>query len=348
MKKIKLAFFAGLALVLVVSVLVAGCAPKEPEVIELSFNTWAPNENHPLVKNQFLPWGNELASRTAGGVKVTMYYSNALAGDKVAYDAVKEGIADISSVVPSGFPERFPLAKLFELPVIYSSGVVSSKAIPDMWAQYPQFLEQYSDYKMLWAGTNDVAQVLSPLPEPVKTLEELQGQVVASYMGAKTALVEALGGSPETTTGPELYSMYERKVIDREICNIAFIPSFNQHEVLGYITLVGLGSDYLQIIMNVDKYNSLPSDVRKVIDEISPPYGLAMGAMFESSAAEVLALLRADYPEITIYELPAAERAKWAEAVRPLWGEWIASVDALGYPGQELLDAFISACNKYQ
>ena len=300
------------------------------------------------MKNQFMPWASELEKRTEGRVKVTFFLGNALSGDKVAYDAVKEGIADISSVVPASFPERFPLAPLIELPLIYSSGIVASKAIPDMWAAYPQFSEEYKDWKMLWTGTNDVLQLLSPHPEPIKTLEDIKGKVFASYLGGATPLVEALGGSPESTVATELYAMYERKVIDIEVANIAFIPAFSLHEVLGSLTLVGLGANWLQIVMNLEKFNSLPPDIQKIIDEVSAPMGPSMGAMFEKSAAEVLEVLGTDYPEVTIYTLPPEEKARWAEAIMPLWSEWVSEVEALGYPGEELLSSFIEFCKKYE
>ena len=119
-------------------------------------------------------------------------------------------------------------------------------------------------------------------------------------------------------------------------------------EVLGSIAFIGLGSTQIQAVMNLDKWNELPGDVQKIIDEISPPMGVTMGQVFDGIVEENLTWLKESNPEIVFYDITPEEKAKWAEVIKPLWGKWVSEVSALGYPGQEMLDDWRNICKKYE
>ncbi len=55
---------------------------------------------HPLCKQAFVPWANEVKKVTNGRVKVTMFYSNALFKPKDALDAISSRVGDIGIVLP--------------------------------------------------------------------------------------------------------------------------------------------------------------------------------------------------------------------------------------------------------
>ena len=96
------------------------------------------------------------------------------------------------------------------------------------------------------------------------------------------------------------------------------------------------------------KIDAIRDRIQKIIDEISPPMGVTMGQVFDGIVGDNLAWLKESNPEIVFYEMPPEEKARWAEVITPFWGEWVSDVEALGYPGQEMLDDWISFCKKYE
>ena len=342
MKKIKVVLFAGLALVLMGSVLVAGCAPKEAEVFEINFNTWCPNELHPLVVAVEQPFKEGVESKSGGRIKVNIFWGNTLAKERAAWDAVAAGVCDITNAQTGEFHSRFPLARLIELPLIYGSGEQGTRKSQDLFAKYPEFMEELGEWKLLWSSLNDVNQLHVVMPEPVKTLEDIQGKVIGSFGMEKT--IEALGGRAEMILGgAEIYPGLEKKVWDMAVMNFGPFRAFHLEEVVKSITLVGLGASQIQYAMNKEKYESLPKDLQQVIDEVIEPLAIAQARAFDKNQVDVLAWLRAEYPEVILYELPPDELAKWADKMKPLQDEWVSDMEALGYSNaRDMLNDFIS------
>ena len=347
MNKMKMAFFVALALVLMVGVLVGGCGPKEPEVYEINLNTWCPNELHPLVNAVEKPFKEGVESKSGGRIKVNVYWGNALAKERAAWDAVAAGVCDITNAQTGEFHTRFPLARLIELPLIYSSGESGTRGSQDLFAKYPQFMEELGDWKRLWSSLNDVNQLHVVLPESVKTLEDIQGKVIGSFGMEKT--IEALGGRAEMILGgAEIYPGLEKKVWDMAVMNFGPFRAFHLEEVVKSVTVVGLGASQIQYAMNKEKYESLPKDLQQVIDEVAAPLGVAQARAFDKNQEDVIAWLKAEFPETEIYELPPDELAKWAAKMKPLQDEWVSDMEALGYSeARDMLNDFISFCKKY-
>jgi TRAP-type C4-dicarboxylate transport system substrate-binding protein len=175
MKKL---FFAILGLGIIIGMAYPAIAAQKN--FELSLNTWVGNEKHPLYRNILKPWADEVEKQSNGRLKITIYVNNALASNKVAYNAVKDDVCDITGMFPGGDPKRFPLVRLLSLPMIYSSGEVASKAFLDLRKKYPQFDEEFKAVKILWMGTNDVSHIMSVSKNPITKIEDLKGKICAN------------------------------------------------------------------------------------------------------------------------------------------------------------------------
>jgi TRAP-type C4-dicarboxylate transport system substrate-binding protein len=90
--------------------------------------------------------------------------------------------------------------------------------------------------------------------------------------------------------------------------------------------------------MNKAKYNSLPADLKKVIDNNSGIEFSAMaGRMQESDDAPGRQQFR--NAGVTINTIPAAELAKWKKATDSLDDEWMANATKAGHDGPKLYKA---------
>ena len=48
-----------------------------------------------------------------------------------------------------------------------------------------------------------------------------------------------------------------------------------------------------------------------------------------------------------VYNLPAAERARWVAAIQPMLDQWVADKEAAGLPGEAVMADLLSLVEKY-
>jgi TRAP-type transport system periplasmic protein len=314
--------------------------------IELTLNTWAANVKHPLYVNILKPYADEVLQKTQGQLKITVHVNAALASDKIAYNAVQEGVCDITGVMPGNDPKRFPLIRLLSLPMLYSSGEQASRAFFELRQKYPQFDKEFGAVKILWINTNDVSHILS-VKEPIRKVEDIKGKICANW-GHVTPVLLKLGAKPVFTNSQEVYPGCQNKVYDAVVENVGWFRALRMEEVIKSITLVGFEALQMIHVMNLDKYNSLPPDAKKVLEEVSAVQTWKTPAMFDNYAQELFTWLRDKHKSITFYSLSPEEREKFSQAVSPLREEWVADAKALGYPAEAMLKDFAALCKKYE
>jgi TRAP-type C4-dicarboxylate transport system substrate-binding protein len=99
----------------------------------------------------------------------------------------------------------------------------------------------------------------------------------------------------------------------------------------------GMSTSVMALVMNRAKYDSLPDDLKTVIDENSGAALAALaGAAFDRAEAEERQ--KAIDAGGTVYTIPEADIAAWQEASQPVIDAWVASMDDAGLDGQAMLD----------
>src|SRR5262249_11652228 len=99
-------------------------------------------------------------------------------------------------------------------------------------------------------------------------------------------------------------------------------------------------------VMNQKRYDSLPPDLRKVIDDLTGPFGVELtGTAWDKN--EEVGIAAAKKAGATIYTVPPEERQRWAAKLRPIEDEWLVGMDAKGLPGRQVLKDLREAIKKY-
>jgi TRAP-type C4-dicarboxylate transport system substrate-binding protein len=88
--------------------------------------------------------------------------------------------------------------------------------------------------------------------------------------------------------------------------------------------------------MNKGKWNSLPGDVQKVIDDLRREQAYWTGDYVDNHVTEALKWSKEKY-NLQIYELPASEKAEIPKLLKPLTDEYIARVSKAGLPGDQIM-----------
>jgi TRAP-type C4-dicarboxylate transport system substrate-binding protein len=288
----------------------------------------APHRNSVLATE----WAREVEARTGGKVKITMFYGGTLTPADKCYDGVVNGISDIGMSVLSYSMGRFPLSEVLDLPLGSRSGQVATRLANDFYRKFTP--KELADVKVLYLHGHGPGLLHSKTP--VHTIEDLKGMKIRAT-GTTAKIVSALGGVPVAMPMSESYDAISRGVAQGIVCPVESLQGWKLGEVIRHTTQ-DFGAAYsvtFFVVMNRAKWNSLPADVQKAIEQVSEEWigktGTAWDEMDKAGATFAAGLGNA------VITLSAQENARWEKAVQPLFDEYVKEKSAKGLPAAEAL-----------
>ncbi|MCF8143460.1 MAG: TRAP transporter substrate-binding protein [Deltaproteobacteria bacterium] len=311
--------------------------------IELSITHLFP-EGSWFNQNAVVPWKKLIEEKSNGRLIINIYPSGALAKPGTMYDAVKAGTVDIAWDPGPYYIGRFPLSEATQLPFLGAeSSWAASRAWMDLYAEFPELRKEYDDVHFLFMFSQGPGQIYTR--KPVRNLEDLKGLIVRAPGGIGD-IVKALGGSPVTLTAPETYLALSKGTIDATVFDLEATKLFKLYEVTKYITVANMYVQWFWAAMNKAKYNSLPKDLQKVIDECSGTVGTdIVGKAWNE--ADIVGRELAKQKGLELIYLSPEERKRWGEQSASVTNDWLKAMEAKGYPAKEFLEAAKKAIQKY-
>jgi TRAP-type C4-dicarboxylate transport system substrate-binding protein len=189
---------------------------------------------------------------------------------------------------------------------------------------------------MLW--NSDTAGLMTRA-KPVRTLEDLKGMRIRTPSAAQSAQLTALGAVPVDMPVTQIYNAIERGVIDGTMIPLSAMLDFKLLEVVKYLTIdAPLGRSPFLVAMQRKRYESLPADLKKIIDDTTG-LEMSLGGARSYDKKNKAALEEAKKTREVI-PLAAAERNRWLEIFRKLAKEKAEEVDKKGLPGTALVKAY--------
>jgi len=324
--KTALIVFAAMAL----AALFSWCPiPAQAETTSLSYANFPPAPTFPCV--QMERWAVEVEHRTAGRVIIQTYPGSTLLGAKNMWSGVIEGQADIGCISMAYQPGVFPMMSVFEQPLGFSSATAASKAL---WAMYVERMpKEFARVKVLSLFTSAPSNIMSKIP--VKSLEDLKGLELRASGGASKVL-ELLGATPVSMPASEAPEALQKGIIKGILSSFDMLKDFNFAEHLRHQTVTNFVVYPFAVIMNLDKWNALPDDVKAIIDELSAEQAEWTGQYLDAHIEESLKWSKEKYG-IEIYELPATEMVKAEAKLAVMIDEWKKAATAKGVPAEEVL-----------
>jgi TRAP-type transport system periplasmic protein len=351
-----------LAIVMVVGLVLAGCAapatpptpkttptptpaPAPAEVINLKFTHHDPPDG-PGGK-ACADWASQLEKATNGKVKVTMYTAESLAKGKATVDAVLSGMADIGWSLTGFYAGRFPLYDLITMPTIgINSSAAGSTAAWHIYQNFPEVQKEFADYKVIILHTHQGAPI-GTAKKQVKTLEDLQGMKIRATAGGALDWLKAAGASPVMLTPGDIYISMQKGIIDGWTIDMIGAEGFKLHEVTDFYTRPYYYANAFFVIMNKNKYNGLPADVKAAIDKLSGVDASRTIFSKQWDADDSAAYTRMKIKPEQVYTLTDAEWARWVGVSQKVWEAEVAKQQAGGAPAQKVLDDIKATAAEY-
>lgn len=291
---------------------------------------------HTMQRKVFEPWGEKLSKETNGKVKVTMFPGGALGKPGDQYVLAEHGIADMVYLLHDYSPGRFPVTSVFELPFMTPTSQIASEAMWKTFEKFPALQQEYSKYKVLALFCHPAGH-FHTTKKPIRTIDDFKGLKMRTASPWVTAALKNFGSIPVEMPITDTYTSLERGVVDGTVVPFEGLGIFKLDDLAKYTTITDFYTVTMALLMNKRKYQSLPDDVKKVIDDNS---GLVLSSWCgkEYDAAEIPFKDRAIKKGIEIIKLSDADMQKLHAQTLPLRDQWIEQMKKRGIDGKPVLE----------
>jgi TRAP-type C4-dicarboxylate transport system substrate-binding protein len=304
-------------------------APALAAPIKLNYANFPPAPTFPCV--QMERWKKEVEARTEGKVAISTFPGGTLLGAKNMMDGVIAGQADIGCLCMAYQPGRFIVTNATALPLGFPDATVASLTLLDLYEKHKP--EEFAKVKVLTMFTCAPANIYSK--EPVKNLDDLKGLELRASGGVAQAL-KALGAAPVGMPQSETPEALQKGVVKGAASSLETLMDFKYAEMCKYVTIFNGPVYPFAVVMNMDKWNSLPKDVQKVMDDMQVEQSWWTGNYMDTHVNESIEWSKKNH-DIEITQLTEQELANWNQLLKPLIDKWSADAEAKGLPAQTIL-----------
>src|SRR5688572_27645106 len=294
------------------------------------------------------PWAKKVAELSGGAVEIQIFPAMQLGGKPPElYDQAKDGVVDIVWTLPGYTPGRFPRTEVFELPFIASPrGIVNAKASQDYAGAH--LGEETKDVKLLSFWSHDAGVI--HCRDKIETLADLNGKKLRFPTRLAGEALKAVGVAAIGMPVPQVPESLAQGVLDGAAVPWEVVPAIKLHELVKFHTEIpGTPTFYTAsffLAMNVAKYEGLPEDVRKVLDETTGmAFATEAGKVWDQAGADVRKMV-SDKGN-TILTLGEADKTAWMTASEPVTAAWVAELQGKGIDANALIESAKGLLTKY-
>ena len=303
------------------------CAGAASAEITLTLSSWVPPA-HLLTRAQS-DWCNEVSKAVAGRIKCNLL-PKAVTPAPGTFDAVKDGLVDLSYSVHGYTPGRFVMGKMAELPFLGDSAVATSVAYQRIYEKHLARLDEHKGMHVITVFTHGPGVIFNT-KKPVTSLADLQGLKFRVGGGMVNDVGKALGVNMTLKPANESYEMLSSGVVDGTWFPDESIVSFKLDKLIKFRTSVpgGLYNTSFAMVMNKATWDKIPKADQEIINKLSGEYAARFIGKYwdESDDASLQAQKAAGVQSVTADAKFVADfKAKTA----PLEAEWIKEAEAKG------------------
>lgn len=295
------------------------------------------------------PWCDKIAAQSSNRMKCEVYPSMQLGGTAAQlFDQVRDGIVDAIWTNPGFKPGSFTKTEVFELPFMVKGAEGGSRALWDFIQAHA--MDEYRGVKLVWVAVTD-PQLLHFSSKNVRTLEDSANLKVRAPSRYAAKGLAALGMATVQLPSMAITESLSKGVIDGTMMTWSGVPMLKLDEVTKFHLDVpegqtGFFASATVFAMNPAKYDSLPVDLKKVIDANTGREPSAVAGKFFADKISAYAPLGNSGGGRNV-RLSKEEYARWVKATESVEVDWVKEVSAKGADGKKMLDDAKALVNKY-
>ena len=320
---------------------------SQEKVYEFILTCQDPATSH--TANFINDWAAKITEESGGRIKFVMYYGGSLGSISEVVDMVLNHNADICWT-GSGMGAnagRFPYTDVIALPIpgVELNSIQMGNIMWHLYSTFPEIQAEWSDFYVIECSAN--ASI--PFPTAKKQINspsDFNGLRMRATVAPMVSYIKALGCVPMGILLPDTFENLEKNVIDGCCNDWTVLLSYGLWDVLDYVLDYPIAFTNQTMIMNIDAYNSLPDDLKAIMDANSGEYASLMAAKYFEEAAN-RGKEQALVENITIYKPNADVKLAMDAAAEVAIQEWIEVMDGKGLDGEKIIAAFYDAIELY-
>jgi TRAP-type C4-dicarboxylate transport system substrate-binding protein len=279
--------------------------------------------------------------RTGGNFEFKLYYGEQLSKSKENLDAISVGAVDAALVCQSYHPKKLRSANVLDMPFLPITNFDVQYAVSKAIFSHPAVTANFKQ----WNGKIFAINILPQYEymgkgKPPASVADFKGMRLRA-LGGMGRSAKKIGAVPTTVPASETYNALARGTVDA--IGFPFTYAFSAYkldEVADwYTTNMSLGTVNCPVVANIDSWNKLPEQYKKLLNSLMKPAVTYQAAAYAKKDKVNLKEWPKKMKAITIPESEMAMFRKVAGA--PIWNEWVKETTPEVPEAQELLDLLL-------
>jgi TRAP-type C4-dicarboxylate transport system substrate-binding protein len=250
-----------------VAVAAACAAPLAGAQTVLTVSSWLPPTHGMSLAQK--EWCDLLEKNTTGKMKCNIL-PRGVTNAPGTFDAIKNGLADVSFTVHGYTPGRFVYTQMAEFPFLGNTSEPISVAFNRVASRHPEFQAEEQGVKVITYFTHGPGIIFNT-KRPITKVEDLQGLKFRVGGGMVNDISKALNMNVTLKPAPDSYELLSGGVMDGTLFPAESTESFKIDKIIKYATTFpgGLYNTSFVFMMNQGRYDKLSADEKKAVDAIS-------------------------------------------------------------------------------
>ncbi len=302
-------------------------APLAGAQTVLTVSTWLP-PTHGMSMAQ-KEWCDLLEKNTSGKMKCNIL-PRGVTNAPGTFDAIKNGLADVSFTVHGYTPGRFVYTQMAEFPFLGNTSEPISVAFNRVASRHPEFMAEEQGVKVITFFTHGPGIVFNT-KRPIMKVEDLAGLKFRVGGGMVNEISKNLGMNVTLKPAPDSYELLSGGVMDGTLFPAESTESFKIDKIIRYATTFpgGLYNTSFVFMMNQGRYDKLSPEEKKAVDAISGESAARLfGRAWDRVDLRATALMQANGVQITKADAKFVADVKAKTA--PLEQKWVNDAKAKG------------------
>jgi TRAP-type C4-dicarboxylate transport system substrate-binding protein len=302
--------------------------------VVLTASTWVPTTH--LLSRAQAEWCDDVSKATDGRVRCNILPKPA-APPPATFDAVRDGVIDLSFGVHNYTPGRFVLTEVAEMPFLGESATAVSIAYQRIYDKHLASLNEHRGLKVLAVFTHGPGRVFSS-KVPVTQLSDMQGMKFRTSGGVQVRICQVLQTNCTLKPAPEAYELLSSGVVDGTFWPDESVTAFRTEKLIRHATQIsgGLYNVSFAFVMNPATWQKIAKNDQAAIEKLSGEHAARrFGQFWDAEDVKARTLLQ----QAGVQNHPAS--AKFLAELKPLLSQvekqWMEKAKERGLANPELV-----------
>ena len=297
---------------LLLAVLLGGCGVSSKQIV---FKYGNEQPEAALRSQSMLFFKKELEERSGGRIQVELFFGGVLGNERELMDLVATGA--LQGTRGGFFADANPRFNLFTLPFLVDDWDQAIRLVNSPFMKAVNEGARERGFHIPATGISQGFRAHTNNKHPIRTPDDLKGlkmRVPSQEVYVQTA--KAFGANPQEIPYIEVYQALQTGVVDGQDNAPSNIWDFKVHEVSEYLTISNYATGPDPFMVNLAWYETLPSDLQKLFDEVAAETMTLSDQMNREKEAEFIELLSR---ELTVNTLTGEALEPFRAAVEPVY-----------------------------